>query len=90
MGSRSPSRLARAVRAIAALAILATGTPALSQAPQQPGTVKANHGAWSIVCDQPAARMASAAIARTVRARREGEREPMNTSKSRIIRAILE
>ena len=54
MGSRSPSRLARTVRAIAALAILAAGAPALAQTPQAPGTVKANHGAWSIVCDQPA------------------------------------
>ncbi|SOC35184.1 invasion protein IalB [Rhizobium subbaraonis] len=54
MSSRSPSRLARMIRALAALAIAATSTPALSQSQQQPGTVKANHGAWSIVCDQPA------------------------------------
>jgi invasion protein IalB len=54
MGSGSPSRLARTLGALAALAIAATSTSALSQAPQQPGTVKSNHGAWSIVCDRPA------------------------------------
>ncbi|PTM98480.1 invasion associated locus B family protein [Mycoplana dimorpha] len=54
MGSRSPSRLARTFGALAALAIAATSTPALSQGSPQPGTVKSNHGAWSIVCDQPA------------------------------------
>lgn len=54
MGSGSPSRLVRAVRAFAALAVIAVSSPALSQAQQQPGTVKSNHGAWSIVCDQPA------------------------------------
>lgn len=54
MGSGSPSRLVRAVRAFAALAVIASSSPALSQAQQQPGTVKSNHGAWSIVCDQPA------------------------------------
>lgn len=39
------------------LTALAVGTMVLAAtAPasaQQPGTVKANHGAWSIVCDQP-------------------------------------
>lgn len=54
MGSGSPSRLVRAVRAFAALAVIASSSPAFSQAQQQPGTVKSNHGAWSIVCDQPA------------------------------------
>ncbi|WP_246723561.1 invasion associated locus B family protein [Rhizobium sp. ARZ01] len=34
--------------------MVAVSSPALSQAQQQPGTVKSNHGAWSIVCDQPA------------------------------------
>ncbi|MBD9371301.1 invasion associated locus B family protein [Rhizobium sp. ARZ01] len=54
MGSGSPSRLARTFGAFAALAMVAVSSPALSQAQQQPGTVKSNHGAWSIVCDQPA------------------------------------
>lgn len=39
------------------LTALAVGTMVLaataSASAQQPGTVKANHGAWSIVCDQP-------------------------------------
>lgn len=39
------------------LTALAVGTMVLagtaSANAQQPGTVKANHGAWSIVCDQP-------------------------------------
>ncbi|MEX3007944.1 invasion associated locus B family protein [Hoeflea sp. TYP-13] len=38
---------------IAALMVLATGYITAAAA-QQPGTVRANHGAWSIVCDQPA------------------------------------
>ncbi|MFC3072127.1 invasion associated locus B family protein [Shinella pollutisoli] len=53
MGFLSLSRLSRAA---SGLAVLALGTAALSApaAAQQPGTVKSNHGAWSIVCDQPA------------------------------------
>ena len=45
---------------VVALALSTLGLPALSQAPaseqkpQQPGVVKSNHGAWSIVCDTPA------------------------------------
>ncbi len=39
--------------AFAAAAALLMVSPAVAQAPQ-PGTVKSNHGAWSIVCDQPA------------------------------------
>ncbi|MEM6461490.1 MAG: invasion associated locus B family protein [Pseudomonadota bacterium] len=39
-----------ATAAVAALACIAT-TAAFAQ---QPGTVRSNHGAWSIVCDQPA------------------------------------
>jgi invasion protein IalB len=31
-----------------------TATPAPTATPAAPGTVKSNHGAWSIVCDQPA------------------------------------
>ena len=43
--------------ALAALAIAAFALPAAGLAQQSnatPGTVKSNHGAWSIVCDQPA------------------------------------
>ena len=53
MGFSSLSRLSRAALGLAALGF---GTAALAPlaAAQQPGTVKSNHGAWSIVCDQPA------------------------------------
>lgn len=37
---------------VAAAAMVGMGTATASA--QQPGTVKSNHGAWSIVCDQPA------------------------------------
>ena len=43
--------------ALAALAIAAFALPAAGLAQQSnatPGTVKSNHGAWSIVCDPPA------------------------------------
>ncbi|PLU83285.1 hypothetical protein BMJ22_05940 [Sinorhizobium medicae] len=42
---------------LTALAFAAFAFPAVSWAQQSnatPGTVKSNHGAWSIVCDQPA------------------------------------
>ncbi len=48
--------LSRLSRAAFGLAVFALGTIALASVAtaQQPGTVKSNHGAWSIVCDQPA------------------------------------
>lgn len=45
---RSPSRLGCLAASFLALLCL----PATAQ--QQPGVVKSNHGAWSIVCDKPA------------------------------------
>ncbi|PYE28598.1 invasion protein IalB [Rhizobium sp. PP-WC-2G-219] len=36
------------------LALLPVAAVAQQQTPAAPGTVKSNHGAWSIVCDQPA------------------------------------
>ena len=45
------------LRRTARIACLATGLLALALpagAQQQPGNVKSNHGAWSIVCDKPA------------------------------------
>ena len=44
---------------VATLALLAATSPLLAQQAtqpnaQQPGVVKSNHGAWSIVCDTPA------------------------------------
>lgn len=44
---------------VATLTLLAATSPLLAQQPtqpnaQQPGVVKSNHGAWSIVCDTPA------------------------------------
>jgi invasion protein IalB len=53
MGFASLSRLSRAAFGLAALGLAAAALPSASVA-QQPGTVKSNHGAWSIVCDQPA------------------------------------
>jgi invasion protein IalB len=53
MGFTPLSRLSRAAFGLAVFALGATALPSLSAA-QQPGTVKSNHGAWSIVCDQPA------------------------------------
>jgi len=53
MGLLSLSRLSRAVCGLAVMALGAAALPAPAAA-QQPGTVKSNHGAWSIVCDQPA------------------------------------
>jgi invasion protein IalB len=47
---RSPSRLGCLVASFLVLLCL----PAAAQTPQQPGVVKSNHGAWSIVCDKPA------------------------------------
>ncbi len=37
-----------------AFAALMAGTVTSAVAQQQPGTVRENHGAWSILCDQPA------------------------------------
>lgn len=53
MGFAPLSRLSRAAigLAVASLGAVALASPS---AAQQPGTVKSNHGAWSIVCDQPA------------------------------------
>ena len=53
MGFVSLSRLSRAAfgLAVVSLGALALASPSMAQ---QPGTVKSNHGAWSIVCDQPA------------------------------------
>ncbi|MDO9415758.1 invasion associated locus B family protein [Pararhizobium sp.] len=49
----SPAHVSKAAFGLAILAVAAL--PLSSQAAaQQPGTVKSNHGAWSIVCDQPA------------------------------------
>jgi invasion protein IalB len=53
MGSPSLSRLSRAAFGLAVFALGAAALPSAATA-QQPGTVKSNHGAWSIVCDQPA------------------------------------
>ena len=53
MGFASLSRLSRAALGAAVLGFGAAALPSLAAA-QQPGTVKSNHGAWSIVCDQPA------------------------------------
>ena len=53
MGLAPLSRLHRAAFGLAVLALGATALVPLAAA-QQPGTVKSNHGAWSIVCDQPA------------------------------------
>ena len=53
MGFTPLSRLSRAAFGLAALTLGAAALPSTSAA-QQPGTVKTNHGAWSIVCDQPA------------------------------------
>jgi len=53
MGFASLSRLSRAALGAAVLGLGAVALPSLAAA-QQPGTVKSNHGAWSIVCDQPA------------------------------------
>ena len=53
MGFASLSRLSRAALGAAVLGLGAAALPSLAAA-QQPGTVKSNHGAWSIVCDQPA------------------------------------
>ena len=53
MGFASLSRLSRAALGAAVLGFGAAARPSLAAA-QQPGTVKSNHGAWSIVCDQPA------------------------------------
>ncbi|KQY19878.1 invasion associated locus B family protein [Rhizobium sp. Root482] len=47
--------LAAALMCPTAFAQQQTGTPQPgAQQPGTPGTVKSNHGAWSIVCDQPA------------------------------------
>ena len=53
MGFPSLSRLSRAAFGLAVLGLGAVSAASPSAA-QQPGTVKSNHGAWSIVCDQPA------------------------------------
>ena len=53
MGFISLSRLAKMLPGLVVAAAAWTALPAASGA-QQPGTVKSNHGAWSIVCDQPA------------------------------------
>ncbi|MFB2550882.1 invasion associated locus B family protein [Ensifer soli] len=46
---RPLSRLTHA----AVLAAFAAGAFSTGAAAQQPGTVKSNHGAWSIICDKP-------------------------------------
>ena len=53
MGFAPLSRLSRAAFGLAVVSLGAMALPSASLA-QQPGTVKSNHGAWSIVCDQPA------------------------------------
>lgn len=47
-----PALLRSGVLALAVAA--ATGNGFAQQTPQQPGTVRSNHGAWSIICDTPA------------------------------------
>jgi len=58
MGLSLVSRLPiLALLSIAAYGFSAAALPQIASAQQQPGTpgtVKSNHGAWSIVCDQPA------------------------------------
>ena len=53
MGFVSLPRLAKTLPGLAVAVVAWAAMPAASGA-QQPGTVKSNHGAWSIVCDQPA------------------------------------
>ena len=53
MGFVSLPRLAKTLLGLAVAVVAWAAMPAASGA-QQPGTVKSNHGAWSIVCDQPA------------------------------------
>lgn len=48
-------RLARTSLAFGAVLIGALAVPAQAQqTPQQPGSVRSNHGAWAVICDQPA------------------------------------
>ncbi len=54
MGFFSRSGLPKVVLGLAALALSTAGLAGSAGAQQPPGTVKSNHGAWSIVCDQPA------------------------------------
>lgn len=50
----SPLPVRLAAPAFAALALAAASLIAAPAQAQQPGTVRSTHGAWSIVCDQPA------------------------------------
>jgi len=50
MDFRAPMRLAL----VSAVLLISSLAQAQSQQPTQPGIVKSNHGAWSIVCDKPA------------------------------------
>ena len=48
-------RLAWSSLTASAVLIAALATPALGQqSQQQPGSVRSNHGAWSVICDKPA------------------------------------
>ena len=48
-------RLAWSSLTASAVLIAALATPAQSQQPQQqPGSIRSNHGAWSVICDKPA------------------------------------
>jgi invasion protein IalB len=48
-------RLAWSSLTASAVLMAALATPALSQQPQQqPGSIRSNHGAWSVICDKPA------------------------------------
>ncbi len=46
-------RLFRSGLTASAIAITALSMPAYGQQ-QQPGTIRSNHGAWSVICDTPA------------------------------------
>ena len=46
--------LARPLLLAAGIVTAALSGTALAQQPATPGTVKSNHGAWSIICDKPA------------------------------------
>jgi len=39
---------------VAAALALSVGIPAASAQQAQPGTIRSNHGAWSVICDKPA------------------------------------
>jgi invasion protein IalB len=46
--------LAATVALLTAMSLPGLAQEQPKQSPQQPGVVKSNHGAWSIVCDKPA------------------------------------